>query len=95
MRVWARSRGGAGWRRCLLCLLAALFGMFSKENAILLPAAMLLFDLCLRRRFVWASYAVATSAARHHAGRPARTSSRNCRYPDFPFLDNPLSARIS
>jgi tetratricopeptide (TPR) repeat protein len=50
-----------GWPRRLPylpgMLLAALFGLFSKENAVVLPAAMLLYDLVfpLRRPVPWRS----------------------------------------
>src|SRR5206468_9016281 len=45
----------SGWRRIaglFGMLLAALFGLFSKENAVVLPAAMLLYDLVFRGRRV-------------------------------------------
>jgi len=50
--LYTRLPDNAGWRRRLPwlvgMLLAALFGLFSKENAVVLPAAMLLYDLIFR-----------------------------------------------
>ena len=74
---------------------AALFGMLSKENAVVLPALMLIYDLVLRRerpitwRRVLPGYAAAISALMlmlivRHAVLSRLPS------PDLPFVDNPL-----
>ncbi len=86
------------WRRLpwlLGMLLAALFGLFSKENAVVLPAAMLLYDLVfrLRRPFPWRS-----SMPGYLAVAPALLTNWRVRHwvfsklPPFdqPFVDNPL-----
>jgi protein O-mannosyl-transferase len=84
--------GGRGRLLGLLgMLLAALFGLFSKENAVVLPAAMLLYDLVFRlRRVAWPGYLAVAPAlltvwwVRH---------SVFSKLPPFehPFVDNPLS----
>ena len=93
-----RLMGVSGWRRALGLtgiFAAALFGVFSKENAVVLPALMLLYDLVLRRerpkawRRVFPGYAAAISALIfmlivRHAVLPRLPS------PDLPFVDNPL-----
>lgn len=95
----ARLPGASGWRKFagpVAIFAAALFGVFSKENAVVLPVAMLLYDIVLRRErpFAWSrvlpGYAAAISAlilmliARHAV--LSRLPS-----PDLPFVDNPLA----
>jgi hypothetical protein len=91
----------AGGRRQLPWLLgmlsAALFGLFSKENAVILPAGMLIYDLVFRLRhpFSWRS-----SLSGYLAVAPALLTTWWVRHgvfsklPPFdqPFVDNPLVA---
>lgn len=73
---------------------ATLFGVFSKENAVVVPAVLFLYDMVIRERpFSWRrvfpGYAAATAAVivmlvvRYSvlSGLPS---------PDLPFVDNPL-----
>ena len=94
----ARPMSGSGWRKVpgpVGIFAATLFGVFSKENAVVVPALMCLYDIVIRREqpFSWRQmlprYAAATSAVivmlvvRHLvlSGLPS---------PDLPFVDNPL-----
>ncbi len=88
-----------GWRRLLPWLagifLAALFGLFSKENAVILPAAMFLYDLVFRRSRLlpWQ-----VSLSGYLAVVPALVTNLWVRHMvfsnlppfDTPFVDNPL-----
>src|SRR5260221_2725369 len=83
----------AGWRRLLGLsgmLLAALFGLFSKENAVVLPAAMLLYDLIFRlRRVAWPGY-LAVAPALLTVWSVRRSVFSKLPPFDQPFVDNPL-----
>jgi hypothetical protein len=94
----ARLPDAGRWRRfpwLLGMFVAALFGLFSKESAVILPAAMLLYDLVfrLRRPFRWRS-----SLSSYLAVAPAFLVNWWVRHwvfstlPPFdqPFVDNPL-----
>ena len=74
-------------------LLAGLFGMFSKENAIVLPAAMLLYDLVTRRfgKWMWPAYGAALLSVAAFLGARLWLLAA---WPeqDRPFVDNPLYA---
>ncbi len=76
-------------------LLAALFGLFSKETAVVLPAAMILYDLVfrLRRPFPWRSslsgYLAVALALVTNFGIRRWVFSKLLPF-DLPFVDNPL-----
>jgi tetratricopeptide (TPR) repeat protein len=96
--VHARMTDAGGWRKASGVggiSAAALFGMFSKENAVVLPVAMLLYDLVLRRErpldwrrrlpgYAAASAAVMILLVVRHAIFSRLPSA------DPPFVDNPL-----
>ena len=73
---------------------AALFGLFSKESAIILPAAMLLYDVVFRSRReipkLIPAYAAVVIAVIAMLGTRAWLLAR-LPIPDVPFLDNPLT----
>ncbi len=90
--------GGAPGRGRLLWLAgagtAAFFGVFSKENAIILPAAMLLYDVAfrprdLRSRGLWRGY-LATLPAMLLMAWARRWILAHEPTPDILFVDNPL-----
>jgi protein O-mannosyl-transferase len=94
----ARPMRASGWRSVLRpagILAATLFGVFSKENAVVVPAVMLLYDVVIRRErsFPWRrvlpAYAATTSGVIvmlmvRHSVLSSLPS------PDVPFVDNPL-----
>jgi len=86
----------AGGRRPAILLgmfLAALFGIFSKENAVVLPAVMLLYDTVFRSRreagSVISGYVAVLLALIAMFGVRHLVFSR-LPLPDLPFVDNPL-----
>jgi tetratricopeptide (TPR) repeat protein len=62
---YVKSASAAGWRKLFwvaAMVVAQAVGLFSKENAAVLPAIMLLYDLTWRRRAAWRGRALAYSA---------------------------------
>jgi tetratricopeptide (TPR) repeat protein len=62
---YAKSASATGWRKLLwvaAMLIAQAVGIFSKENAAVLPGIMLLYDLTWRRRAAWRGRALAYAA---------------------------------
>ena len=62
---YVKSASAAGWRKLpwvAAMLMAQAVGIFSKENAAVLPAIMLLYDLTWRKRTAWRGRALAYSA---------------------------------
>lgn len=95
----ARLTAVSGWRKVAVpvaIFAAALFGVFSKENAVVLPVAMLLYDVVFRRerplgwRRVMPGYAAAISALILMLITRQAVLSR-LPSPDLPFVDNPLA----
>ena len=89
--LYTRGPDAGGWRHLfwlLGMLLAALFGLFSKENAVVLPALMILYDLVFRRSRLSGYLPVAAALATTWWVRHAVFS----KLPPFdqPFVDNPL-----
>jgi len=74
---------------------AGLIGVFSKENAVVLPALMLLYDVLFRTRrdarALIPNYAAALAAVAALLVARYALFSR-LPLPDFPFVDNPLIA---
>jgi tetratricopeptide (TPR) repeat protein len=62
---YVKSASAAGWRKLLwvaAMVVAQAVGLFSKENAAVLPAIMLLYDLTWRGRAAWRGRALAYAA---------------------------------
>jgi hypothetical protein len=62
---YVKSASAAGWRKLpwvAAMLIAQAVGIFSKENAAVLPAIMLLYDLTWRKRTAWRGRALAYAA---------------------------------
>jgi tetratricopeptide (TPR) repeat protein len=62
---YVKSASAGGWRRLLwvaAMVVAQAVGIFSKENAAVLPGIMLLYDLTWRRRVAWQARALTYSA---------------------------------
>ncbi len=89
--LYTRGPDAGGWRHLLWLLgmlLAALFGLFSKENAVVLPALMILYDLVFRRSRLSGYLPVAAAMATTWWVRHA-VFSKLMPF-DQPFVDNPL-----
>jgi tetratricopeptide (TPR) repeat protein len=84
-----RSRGWGRTASLLGIGAAAMFGLFSKENAAVLPALMLLYDLVLRSRPSWRGYLVVGAVLLTTWLVRLRVFSRLPPF-DQPFVDNPL-----
>src|ERR1019366_9468603 len=62
---YIRSAAAAGWRKLpwvAAMLIAQAAGIFSKENAVVLPGIMLLYDLTWRKRAAWRGRALTYAA---------------------------------
>jgi len=89
----AESQGVRRWAWLGGLMLAAMCGVFSKENAVVLPGVMALFELSDRRRLralALGCLAVLPALAAMACQRAAVLS----KFPpmEIPFLDNPLAA---
>jgi len=88
-----RETGSGKWTGFAVVAASGLVGMFSKENAIVLPAAMLLFDLVFRRK------GIAARALNYAGAGLAVAAMLTVRLTmvagwvttGFPFLNNPIN----
>jgi len=83
------SQGWVAWAWCSAAALAAAVGMFSKENAIIVPLIAVLYDLSFppagaRRNRLRGYAALALPCLVYFAVRPPLSPTH------FPFTDNPL-----
>ena len=97
--MYLKSAESEGWVRWVWLgglLLAAMAGVFSKENAVVLPGLMALWELTWRERKRWRSLALGSLAI-----SPALVAMAACRAQvlsklpllQIPFLDNPLASQ--